>query len=189
MSKYTITIIWQSIKNYEVEAESLQEAVAIATKEFLAEPDDNYQNIILTTKDISMNKTFKVGDWVFCEFVLQQIKEMNGDKVTGVEDGNFSMSYSDLNDRCFHLSLPIKRISDAVNYWSKKLHEIKNNSVNHPDLNRELIRRWAVMCQNSEDENAAKAGLESLRKFCENVVSMFDGLADMRVDGIPLIRR
>jgi hypothetical protein len=136
-----------------------------------------------------MNKTFKVGDWVFCEFVLQQIKEMNGDKVTGVEDGNFSMSYSDLNDRCFHLSLPIKRISDAVNYWSKKLHEIKNNSVNHPDLNRELIRRWAVMCQNSEDENAAKAGLESLRKFCENVVSMFDGLADMRVDGIPLIRR
>jgi hypothetical protein len=42
MSKYTIPIIWQSIKNYEVEAESLQEAVAIATKEFLAEPDDNY---------------------------------------------------------------------------------------------------------------------------------------------------
>lgn len=56
MSKYTIPIIWQSIKNYEVEAESLQEAVAIATKEFLAEPDDNYltKNIILTTKDISI---------------------------------------------------------------------------------------------------------------------------------------
>lgn len=42
MAKYSIPIVWQSYKRYEVEAESLQEAVEISLKQFLSEPDDNY---------------------------------------------------------------------------------------------------------------------------------------------------
>jgi len=42
MKQYSIPIVWESYKRYEVEAEDLQEAVTKALKEFLKEPDDNY---------------------------------------------------------------------------------------------------------------------------------------------------
>lgn len=43
MSKnYSIPITWESYKRYEVEAESLQSAVYLALKQFLAEPDELY---------------------------------------------------------------------------------------------------------------------------------------------------
>lgn len=43
MSKtYKIPIIWQSIKTYEVEGENLEDAVTIALRQFLKEPDEQY---------------------------------------------------------------------------------------------------------------------------------------------------
>lgn len=39
---YDIPITWQSYKNYKIEAENLEEAVELALKQFLSEPDDNY---------------------------------------------------------------------------------------------------------------------------------------------------
>lgn len=42
MKEYSIPIVWESYKRYNVEAENLQEAVTKALKEFLKEPDDNY---------------------------------------------------------------------------------------------------------------------------------------------------
>lgn len=42
MKNYSIPIIWESYKRYDVEAENLQEAVTKALKEFLQEPDENY---------------------------------------------------------------------------------------------------------------------------------------------------
>ncbi len=42
MKTYNIPIVWQSYKRIPVEAESLQEAVKLALKQFLSEPDDLY---------------------------------------------------------------------------------------------------------------------------------------------------
>jgi hypothetical protein len=42
MKNYSIPIVWESYKRYEVEAENLQEAVTKALSIFLKEPDDNY---------------------------------------------------------------------------------------------------------------------------------------------------
>lgn len=42
MKSYSIPIVWQSYKRYEVDAENLEEAVTKALKQFLSEPDENY---------------------------------------------------------------------------------------------------------------------------------------------------
>jgi methionine synthase II (cobalamin-independent) len=42
MKTYSIPIIWESFKRYDVEAENLQDAVTKALSQFLKEPDDNY---------------------------------------------------------------------------------------------------------------------------------------------------
>jgi len=44
MKKYDIPIRWESYRRYPVQAENLQEAVKIALKQFLAEPDPDYIN-------------------------------------------------------------------------------------------------------------------------------------------------
>lgn len=95
---------------------------------------------------------FKTGDWCFCEFKLQQILETEENRVTEVSDGSFRMSGNNLSDRCLSLDLKIKRVSDYVSYWSDRFHKLNNNSLNYPDLNRELIQRWAEMCENINDE-------------------------------------
>ena len=42
MKEYDIPIVWQSYKRYKIYAENLEEAVKLALKQFLSEPDDNY---------------------------------------------------------------------------------------------------------------------------------------------------
>jgi hypothetical protein len=42
MKTYNIPIVWQSYKRIPVEAENLQEAITLALKQFLSEPDDLY---------------------------------------------------------------------------------------------------------------------------------------------------
>lgn len=42
MKKYSIPIIWQSIKRFEVEAENLTEAIIKARETFFSIPDDAY---------------------------------------------------------------------------------------------------------------------------------------------------
>ena len=39
---YKIPIIWEAYRKYTVEAENLQEAIEIALKQFLSEPDEEY---------------------------------------------------------------------------------------------------------------------------------------------------
>lgn len=39
---YDVPIVWQSYKNYKIEADNLEEACILALKQFLSEPDDNY---------------------------------------------------------------------------------------------------------------------------------------------------
>lgn len=52
MKTYNIPILWQSYKSYSVEAENLEEAVELALKKFLKEPDDNYLDDSFEIDDI-----------------------------------------------------------------------------------------------------------------------------------------
>lgn len=135
-----------------------------------------------------MNK-FKVGDFIFCEFVLQQIKEMNGEDITCVTDGHFQMTGNSLNDRCYPLDLRIKVISDSVKSWSKRFHDLKNNSLNYPDINRELIRIWVEMCEIKDNDTRLKELFNSLDSFGRKIEERVRDLKYEEIDGVPLFRR
>lgn len=52
MKNYSIPIVWESYKRYEVEAENLQEAVTKALRIFLKEPDDEYIDDSVSIDDL-----------------------------------------------------------------------------------------------------------------------------------------
>ena len=131
---------------------------------------------------------FKKGDWCFCEFTLKQIMDTEENRITSVSDGMFTMGGNDISDRCFPLNMQIKRCSDSVAYWSKMFHELNHNSINHPDLNRELIRRWVEICENVKDDKVVSTLIDKLSQFGNNVVSKIRGLKYDEVEGVRLFR-
>ena len=135
------------------------------------------------------NLQFKKEDWCFCEFKLQQIMETEENRITGVSDGMFRLGSRDLSDRCYPLEMKVKQISDTVAYWSTEFHRLKNNSLNHPDLNRELIRRWVELCDNREDENRLKELYDKLSEFGNSVLRKVRDLNFEEVEGVSLFRR
>ena len=132
---------------------------------------------------------FQKGEWCFCEFRLQQVTETEENRITRVSDGMFSSFSSDLSGRCYPLEMDVKCISDAVAFWSVKFHELKNNSLNHPDLNRELIRRWAELCDNRKDEKRLTELYDSLNNFGISVLRKVQDLSFEEVEGVSLFRR
>jgi len=136
-----------------------------------------------------MNKPkFKKGEWCFCEFKLQQVTETNEDRITSVSDGYFSHGSSDLSDRCYPMEMRVKIISDDVNYWRNQFHQLNHNSLNHPDLNRELIDMWVNMCENRNNDEVLKELYEKLNTFGQTVVSKVQELKHDTVGGVKLFR-
>lgn len=137
-----------------------------------------------------MEVKFKTGDWCFCEFTLSQITECAEDgRIRSVTDGFFNLSGHDLTDRCFPLALDVKRISDDVDYWSKKLLNLNQVNLNHPDLNRELIHRWAEMCEKRGNTEELKVLSQRLNDFGSSVVRYISDLRNDEVDGVRLFKR
>ena len=132
---------------------------------------------------------FKVGEWCFCEFKLQQVKETKSDNITSVSDGIIVMSGSDLSDRCYPVEMGIKRISDSVSFWSKIFHELNCPSLNHPDLNRELIKRWVEMCEAVNDQPKLEKLYTGLEKFGKLIQERVREIGYEEVEGVKLFRR
>ena len=134
-----------------------------------------------------MSKNFQVGQWVFCEFKLQQIKNMEDGRVTEVTDGILTHSSRDLTDRCFSLSIRIKRISDEVAHYMDKFHTIKVPGLNFPDLSREMVSRWVDMCETTNDADL-RIMYDSLSAFSKDIHKKINGLQNEQVGSFKLFR-
>ena len=132
---------------------------------------------------------FKQYDWCYCEFNLQQIKEMKGNCITSVSDGYFSHSSSDMSDRCYPLEMKYKLISDEVACWKRKIHELDNNSLNYPDINRALIERWCDMCDNADDHDKLQDLYTKLAGFGNAIINKVHDTRSEYVDGVRIFGR
>jgi hypothetical protein len=136
-----------------------------------------------------MNKPkFKKGDWCFCEFTLKQVTETVEDRITSVSDGYISHGSRDLSDRCYPMEMKVKIISADVDYWRNQFHQLKHNSLNHPDLNWKLIEMWVEMCENRNDEEKLKELYEKLNAFGESVVNRVREIRGETINEIRLFR-
>lgn len=132
--------------------------------------------------------TFKKNDFVFCDFELQQILDMEGKNVTEVSDGYFRMSSNSLNDRCFEISLKNKNISEFFKETSNKLFTIKNNALNHPDPHRYLINKW-VECCNEKDMKLVNNKITEVKNWYEELSNYVNGAVDEKsIGGVKVFR-
>jgi hypothetical protein len=97
---------------------------------------------------------FKVGDWCFCEFTLQQIKEMEDDDITRVSDGTCSHSGNSLNHECFPLTMDNKNISGCFETYMQKIRDLPLRHINMPDIYSQMVILWSSACRYMEESGA-----------------------------------
>ncbi len=127
------------------------------------------------------------GEWCFCEFKLQEIREVRNGRITSVSDGVCVMG-GDSTSVCFPLDVKIKRISDSVYYWHKKFHESTLVGLNYPDLNGKLISIWVEMCRVKDDDQLLKEKYEFLDHFVKVVLANIKQVKEMAAYDVKLFR-
>lgn len=132
---------------------------------------------------------FKENDWVFCNFKLQQIKTIKDGRIRNVTDGDFIYGGFDLSNECFPVETKVKEISDFVNSLYNKLHAIKFNALNYPDIVRELESKWVDMCNNRDNTEVCNQLSNNLSVFVNTVLDEVNKVKQIEINGIKLIRR
>lgn len=132
---------------------------------------------------------WKEGDWCFCEFKLNLIKDVKNSQVREVSDGVICQSSNSLNDRCFALDLGIKNIADTVKWYSDKLHAFKNVKLNYPDIHRYLVSQWVKACLNKDDNVAVENIYQELNDFWREIEDRGLNVKATTVQGISVFGR
>jgi hypothetical protein len=127
--------------------------------------------------------TFKVGDWVYEDFTLNQIKKMEGTRVTEISDGMFSRSGSDLT--CFPLSLRNKAISESFHHYYMKLNDIRG--LNFPDIRRYFGNLWEEAMETKNDD-AVKEIYNKISIFVNNAIDLSEQRKQTKIQGVDIFR-
>lgn len=130
---------------------------------------------------------FKLGDWVFSDFELCQIDDMEEDRVTGVCTGMVSRSSRSLT--CFPITMATKRATDTVSYWWAKIQEQKGQNWNHPALHHKLESFWRALCSTDSKDLVKLNEIHSeMHTFVTDVLKQMAEMKELVVHGIPLLR-
>ena len=131
---------------------------------------------------------FKKGEWCFYDFELCQVTQTEENRITEVSSGVICYRGFDLSEECYPLEMSVKQISDSVAYLENEFSSLKNRSVNHMDLHRELLRRWIELCKNRNDEDHLTVLQNRLQEFGLSFLQKVHELDYEMVDGIRLSR-
>jgi hypothetical protein len=138
----------------------------------------------------NMAPKFSKGDWLLFEHGIHQVQKTDGDRITDLSDGSFSIGGYDFSDRVYPLTLAGKNCADWFDYYYHDLHrEQGSNKLNWPDLHRHITDLWAQTMDVIGDESKTKAAYDKAQTFFGEVT---DKLRDIRqtetAGGLKLFR-
>lgn len=128
--------------------------------------------------------TYMVNQWLFCSYEFGQITDMEGDRVTGFTTGTFRTGSHDLSDRCFPLTMEVKRLSEVFAYESARLHREGASGLNYPRMHDWLVDHWCHACVAVDPKRQ-----QELVKEASDFVTQMLKLQDLETGyGFPLFR-
>jgi len=108
-----------------------------------------------------------VGSWVFCKFELAQIKEIKGNEITKLSDGENLWSGVSLNKLCVSLTLPRKYISRIFAGISDELGETRCVGLNRSVIRSKLLTLWVRACL--EDGESSRGLCNEAERFWSEI--------------------
>ena len=130
-----------------------------------------------------------VGQWVFFEFKLACIEQIEEDRVTKVTTGYMSCSSFNISQNCFPLDVHGKIVSEEFDHQYDKLYtKWKHSHLNWPDLHCWFVKSWRELMQKRESKSEIEKGFVELQKFVSNINQTLVSLSAQTVDGVKLFR-
>jgi hypothetical protein len=139
-----------------------------------------------------MNNQFEIGDWIFFEFELVQI--VNVDKegcIKEVSDGITSISGKSLNNYCHPLTRKNNTITIIFNYYFNQIKDVEARGLNFPDIKRYYADVWSKACsisENNADEKQLSDLYDCIQKFTNETLSKLNERKKDTINGVYLFR-
>ncbi len=141
---------------------------------------------------------FKKGDWVVCNYEVQQVCKV----ADYTEVSNGYTRRSGLSITMFPLTLRNLGFCDAVKSCYKEIKQNENRlNLNWPDINRKLCDFFNEFCSVPEtgsiieDKNPSKEEIEKIseinkrmKSFCDRVIEKCKGFNSEYVDDVSIFR-
>jgi len=139
---------------------------------------------------IVQKTAYKVGDWVYFEFNLNQIIRMEGQYVREVSDGMTTTASGGegMIDRCMPLELPVKRISWSFERYYDQIRDEALSDLNFPDIHDHLVDMWIDICNWRNDEKTVSEKFEAVGDFVDEVIRKCKEVRRIEVGGDKDIR-
>lgn len=130
---------------------------------------------------------YKKDDWVFYNFRLVQIKEIEEGKITQISDGFFSTHGLDLGKNVVPLTVRNKCISDEIKaVYYDDLYRMKGTRhLNWPEIHSKLVDLWLALCKTKKKE----ISYNRIYDFRDKVVAAAEEANNITVEGINLLRQ
>ena len=134
-------------------------------------------------------KSFKIDDWVYYEFELVQVREIENDKVTKVSDGSFNTWANDLNPYCFPMNMDMKKISDYVKSVFDDIKEYNLNCLNYPDIKRKFVEYWVEMCENYHSDYDKYITIKTkFATFVNELTTKLNEIQNLYINDVKIIK-
>lgn len=133
---------------------------------------------------------YKVGDWVFHEFRLQQVTEVKNDYnhpfPYELSDGYFIHGATE--EDVFPLSLEGKLAADYYRGKYDHLHKI-GPTLNWPDLNRKICELFEATMQSFPDKVKTKVSYDTAEQFFRQIEDAIETSKNVVIGGVKLFHR
>lgn len=134
---------------------------------------------------------YSLGDWVLCEFEVQQITGMEEDRMTSVSDGTGTLSSYDLSDKVFPLTLRNKADSAYFKYlYDKLIKEYNLPGLNYPEIHRKFVSVWKETMQIPDEFRKGRGVLlQEIQEFFSEIVKKIELVQKMEVMDVKIFGR
>ncbi len=114
---------------------------------------------------------YKVGDWVYHDFELKQVRRIE-DGVTEVSDGHFSTSGFGMTDWMFPMAMDVKNVSATFKGISTAIHDKASTGLNYPDVKRWLVSHWVkTVNEGRVNKDTYQPNYDILYKFRDDMIA------------------
>jgi len=159
----------------------------------MAKKDKTVQDSNVVPFDVNAKPSaqagYKVGDWVYYAFELQQIKKMD-DKgnITEVSDGNVVISSREgqsLNTEVIALTPENKEASEVIKGVDDELNNYSATArLNTSEVYQWLVARWHDLV-NAKDKAAQEVVATEINRLRQSIVAVINELHKVKFDITP----
>ncbi len=134
-----------------------------------------------------MDKNFKIDDWIFYEFELYQVQNIQDSMIT-VTDGYMSTCSFNNIVKCFPVTMIIKLISDEFNTYYENFKKINLKGLDLSSIHNYLIWLWVSCCENCNSNYTIQEYYNKLKSFEKEVLDECERVKNTKVNNINIFK-